>query len=79
MCRGVEMGLKSSKGPEKESQMFVDHSRGGCHYFLLGRMRKGLIEQVTIELNLEHLQMRGKTSRTKQKVETCMVFQKLNK
>lgn len=36
---------------------------------------EGLDEQVTTELDLEHVQTRGKTSRTKQKVGMCMVVQ----
>lgn len=60
----------------KNCRQCVEGSRGG-HYFLLGRMRKGWMEQVTIELDLEHVQMRGTTSRTKQKVGKCIVLQKL--
>lgn len=46
---------------------YVEDSGGGRHYYLPRRIRKGFMDQVTVEPAMEHVQIRGKTNRTEKK------------
>lgn len=54
----------------------MEESGGGRHYYLPQRIRKGFMEQVTVQLIFEHMQIRGKVSKSKKKkrVEKCTVL-----